>query len=72
MDQPERFMVAEIIREKILMTTTQEVPHSVAVEIESFKNDLKNPNLININATIIVERQSQKKIIIIKKKCFGV
>lgn len=67
MDQPERFMVAEIIREKILMTTTQEVPHSVAVEIESFKNDLKNPNLININATIIVERQSQKKIIIGEK-----
>ena len=67
MDQPERFMVAEIIREKILMTTSQEVPHSVAVEIESFKNDLKNPNLININATIIVERQSQKKIIIGEK-----
>lgn len=64
MDQPERFMVAEIIREKILLTTSQEIPHSVAVEIESFKNDLKNPNLININATIVVERQSQKKIII--------
>lgn len=64
MDQPERFMVAEIIREKILLTTSQEVPHSVAVEIESFKQDLKNPNLININATIIVERQSQKKILI--------
>lgn len=64
MDQPERFMVAEIIREKILLTTSQEIPHSVAVEIESFKNDIKNPNLININATIVVERQSQKKIII--------
>lgn len=64
MDQPERFMVAEIIREKILLTTSQEIPHSVAVEIESFKNDEKNPNLININATIVVERQSQKKIII--------
>lgn len=64
MDQPERFMVAEIIREKILLTTSQEIPHSVAVEIESFKNDTKNPNLININATIVVERQSQKKIII--------
>ena len=67
MDQPERFMVAEIIREKILLTTSQEIPHSVAVEIESFKNDLKNPNLININATIVVERQSQKKIIICDK-----
>lgn len=64
MDQPERFMVAEIIREKILLSTSQEVPHSVAVEIERFKNDEKNPNMININATIIVERQSQKKIII--------
>ncbi len=64
MDQPERFMVAEIIREKILLLTSQEVPHSVAVDIESFKNDEKNPNLININATIIVERPSQKKIII--------
>ena len=64
MDQPERFMVAEIIREKILLSTQQEVPHSVAVEIESFKNDIDNPNLININATIVVERPSQKKIII--------
>lgn len=64
MDQPERFMVAEIIREKILLQTSQEVPHSVAVEIESFRNDEKNPNMININATIVVERQSQKKIII--------
>ena len=64
MDQPERFMVKEIIREKILLLTKQEVPHSVAVEIESFKNDEKNPDLININATIIVERQSQKQIII--------
>ena len=67
MDQPERFMVAEIIREKILLTTKQEVPHSVAVDIESFKQDIKNPNLININATIIVERQSQKKILIGEK-----
>ena len=64
MDQPERFMVAEIIREKILLSTQQEVPHSVAIEIESFKNDIDNPNLININATIVVERPSQKKIII--------
>ena len=64
MDQPERFMVAEIIREKILMTTTQEVPHSVAVEIESFKESNKTNGLIEIHATIVVERQSQKKIII--------
>lgn len=67
MDQPERFMVKEIIREKVLLLTSQEIPYSVAVEIESFKNDEKNPNLININATIIVERQSQKKIVIGEK-----
>lgn len=67
MDQPERFMVKEIIREKVLFLTSQEIPYAVAVEVESFKNDLQNPNLININATIIVERQSQKKIIIGEK-----
>ena len=67
MDQPERFMVKEIIREKVLMLTSQEIPYAVAVEIESFKNDEKNPNLININATIVVERQSQKKIVIGEK-----
>lgn len=66
-DQPERFMVKEIIREKVLLKTSQEIPYSVAVEVESFKNDEKNPNLININATIIVERQSQKKIVIGEK-----
>lgn len=67
MDQPERFMVKEIIREKVLLLTSQEIPYAVAVEIESFKNDEKNPNLININATIVVERQSQKKIVIGEK-----
>ena len=61
LDQPERFVVAEIIREKVLLTTNDEVPHSVAVTIESFKE--KN-NIIEINADIVVERPSQKKIII--------
>lgn len=61
LDQPERFVVAEIIREKVLLTTSEEVPHSVAVTIESFKE--KN-NIIEINADIVVERPSQKKIII--------
>ncbi len=64
LDQPERFVVAEIIREKVLLCTEEEVPHSVAVVIESFKEDSKNHDLININATIIVERPSQKKIVI--------
>lgn len=64
LDQPERFVVAEIIREKILLKTNEEVPHSVAVVIESFKQNKKQKNLIEINAVIIVERPSQKKIII--------
>ncbi len=64
LDQPERFVVAEIIREKILLKTSEEVPHSVAVVIESFKEAKKNKDLVEINAVIIVERPSQKKIII--------
>jgi GTP-binding protein Era len=64
LDLPERFVVGELIREKVLLKTKDEIPHSVAVTIESFKEDKKNPNLINIHATIIVERASQKKIII--------
>ncbi len=64
LDLPERFVVSEMIREKILLLTKEEVPHSVAVTIDSFKTDKNNANLININATIICERPSQKKIII--------
>lgn len=60
-DQPERFMVAELIREKILHTTQQEVPHSVAVLIEKWED---TPKLIRIFATIYVERTGQKAIII--------
>lgn len=61
LDQSERFVVCEIIREKILLNTKEEVPHSVAVTIERYKelNDF-----VEIFATIIVERTSQKKIII--------
>lgn len=61
LDQPERFVVCEIIREKILLNTKDEVPHSVAVTIERFK-ELRD--LVEIFATIVVERSSQKKIII--------
>lgn len=67
LDLPVRFVCSEIIREKILLKTQEEVPHSTAITIESFKEDKKNPNLINIDATIIVERPSQKKIIIGRK-----
>ncbi len=63
-DQPEKFLIAERIREKVLDLTQEEIPHSVAVTIESIERDYENPNLLNINATIIVERDSQKGIII--------
>lgn len=65
-DRTERFHVAEIIREKILLNTRQEIPHSVAVVIEDFIEDDKKP-LIRIRATIYVERESQKKIVIGEK-----
>lgn len=61
-DVPERFVVAEIIREKIFRLTHDEVPYSVAVIVESFK---ERPNgLVAISAAINVERDSQKGIII--------
>lgn len=63
-DKPERFTVAELIREKVLLLTKEEVPHSIAVTIESMKDNLDNPNYIDIFATIVCERDSQKKIII--------
>ncbi len=65
-DQPERLIVAELIREKILQLTYDEVPHAVAVEIVSMS---KRPNrdLVDIQANIYVERESQKGIVIGKK-----
>ncbi len=63
-DHPERFIISEIIREKILFLTRDEVPHSVAVIIESMKKPNENENLVEISATIIVERDSQKGIVI--------
>ena len=63
-DHPEKFLIAERIREKVLDLTQEEVPHSVAVIIEGMERDTENPNLLNIHATIIVERDSQKGIII--------
>jgi GTP-binding protein Era len=65
-DLPYRFLVAEVIREKAFRLTGQEIPYSVAVTIDTFKNDA-NKNLTKINATIHVERDSQKGIIIGKK-----
>lgn len=60
-DKPARFFVTEIIREKILTNYDKEIPYSVEVAIEQFKEDNK---LIRINAVIFVERDSQKGIII--------
>lgn len=60
-DLPSRFFVTEIIREKILLHYEKEVPYSVEVEVEEFKEDQKR---INIMAIIYVERDSQKGILI--------
>ena len=62
-DLPERFMAAEMIREKVFRLTGQEIPYGVAVTVESFK-ERPRKNLIDIEATIHVERESQKPIII--------
>ncbi|MDP2156094.1 MAG: GTPase Era [Nitrospirota bacterium] len=64
-DQYERFMASEIIREKIIKNTSEEVPHAVAVEIQEWKE--KKKGLVSIRATIFVEREGQKGIIIGKK-----
>jgi GTP-binding protein Era len=65
-DQPERFLVAELIREKIFHLVHQEIPYAVAVTIDTFTDD-PNGRRIEIEATIHVERDSQKGIIIGKK-----
>ncbi len=62
-DVPERFIVAEMIREKVFESTGQEIPYSTAVTIEDFSEDEDN-GLITIHAAIHVERNSQKGIII--------
>ncbi len=63
-DQPEHFVIAERIREKVLEETREEVPHSVTVIVERITPDEENPDLLHIGATIVVERESQKKIVI--------
>lgn len=60
-DATERFLVAEIIREKVFLLTGEEIPYSTAVLIESFK---EGPTLITIHAAIVLERESQKGIVI--------
>lgn len=66
-DHPERFVVAELIREKILHLTREEVPHSIAVVIEQMKPREDNEHLIDIYATIYTERPTQKGILVGKQ-----
>lgn len=64
-DHPEQFVCAELIREKILHMTREEVPHSIAVTIEDMK--VESNGTVHISAVIFVERDSQKGIIIGKQ-----
>lgn len=64
-DQPERVIVAEMVREKVLHSTRDEIPHSIAVEVEEMKE--RHDSTVFIRATIYVERESQKGIVIGKK-----
>lgn len=64
-DHPERFVIAEMIREKVFQLTRQEVPHSVAVDVTSVKR--QDEQTVHISANIIVERPGQKGILIGKK-----
>ena len=61
-DQPERFIISEFIREKILQLTRDEIPHSIAVEVEELKR--RDNGMVYVAAAILVERDSQKGIII--------
>lgn len=64
-DHPERFMVAELIREKVLRLTKEEIPHSVTVTIDQMEE--RNEHMVYIYATILTERNSQKGILIGKE-----
>lgn len=70
-DHPERFIVSEIIREKVLLYLNEEVPHGVAIELESYK---ESPTITKIGAVIYCEKKSHKGIIIGKegKKLKGI
>lgn len=65
-DQPERQIVAELIREKALRSLSQEIPHGIAVVIDSMK-ERKKGNIIDIDATIVCEKDTHKGIIIGKQ-----
>jgi len=63
-DQTERFIVGEIIREKVLERTRQELPYSTAVVVEDFDEERRNEGFVRIVASILVEKPGQKKIVI--------
>ncbi len=63
-DQPERFLAAEIVREKAIQLTYHEVPHALAVFVDKFE---ETPKILRIEMTLHVERDSQKKILIGRK-----
>lgn len=62
-DHPERFIVAELVREQVLHITREEIPHAVAVFVEKMSRR-ENQDLVDIEATLFVERDSQRGIII--------
>jgi GTP-binding protein Era len=62
-DQPVEFRVAEIVREKVLELTREEIPHSVAVQVEEMERD-EERDLVRISCLVLVERESQKGIVI--------
>lgn len=64
-DQPERLIVAEIVREKIFLETRDEIPHSVAVEVDEMKT--RDNGMMYVRCTIFCERDSQKGIIVGKR-----
>ena len=61
-DQPERLLVAEIVREKLLLVTHDEIPHAIAVYTDEMKK--RSNNKVYIRVTVYVERESQKRIVI--------
>ncbi|RAS83012.1 GTPase Era [Priestia endophytica] len=65
-DHPERFIISELIREKALHLTREEIPHSIAVAIEAIERR-EGGNAVYVSATVVVERSSQKGIIIGKQ-----
>ncbi len=65
-DQPIRFLASEIIREKVIQKTHQEIPYVVAIEIEAYQEDTEK-NIVKMQVIIFVERDSQKGIIIGEK-----